>query len=389
MEAPERIRVSFPIPGQLFAESDDREAALMKNSLTQGRQNSLFQDPCLCRSSEEFRLGGGGCVWSKTVQSSGAVRSGAFKCFDQFLAHPRPEILHDHRSIAVSRKVQQADHVQRLGSEGGASDPAHGVQTLLVRKVATSAGDPSNEHLRSMRGRLQPRVVIRFDAQRIHSGEVVHQAVIGAPQIGRPTKGHFPAFNSEGTGATPVMGRSIAADSDAFAGFERSFVRPDQGSRHALATGFLSMRGPDVHWDPLALERGAPGGTHVVGIGMRQDDAVETLLAVAALTQSFRHRSRPEACIQKKAVHAIFMTTQHQGGVAATRGTQILKADRHECFPARIRRTPRSLLDVVAASRSGVKCGADGSFRTIEELRESIEDPAWFLFGTLADGIRR
>merc|ERR1711965_878005 len=140
----------------------------------------------------------------------------------------------------------------------------------------------------------------------------------------------------------------MAADSHALAGFERSLVRPDQGSRHALATGFLAVGAPDVHWNSLALEGGAPGGAHVVRVGMREDDAVETLFTVAALAQSLRHRSRSEAGIQKKAVNTVLVTTQQQGGVAATRGTQILKADRHECFPARIRRTQRSLLDVVA-----------------------------------------
>ena len=49
--------------------------------------------------------------------------------------------------------------------------------------------------------------------------------------------------------------------------------------------------------------------------------------------------------------------------------------------------SPRSLFDVVPASRLGVECGADGSFRTIEELRESIEDPVGFLLGPLANRV--
>ena len=144
-----------------------------------------------------------------------------------------------------------------------------------------------------------------------------------------------------------------------------------------------------MNGNSLAFERGAPGGTHVVRVRVGQNDAIQRAFSVPAVTKSSRDGSGPEAGIEQKAMDAMFMSTQQQSGVAATRGTKILKTDRHECFPARIRRLSRSLLDVVAASRSGMECGADRAFRTIEELRESVEDPAWFLFGTLADGIGR
>ena len=142
-----------------------------------------------------------------------------------------------------------------------------------------------------------------------------------------------------------------------------------------------------MHWNSSSLQGGSPGGPHVVRIRMRENDAVEALLGVPAVLQSLRHGSGAESSVQKETVDGSVVSAQKQGGVATARGTQILKTDRHVVLPCT--NSPRSLFDVVAASRLGVECGADGSFRTIEELREPIEDPARFLFGPLANRVGR
>ena len=73
---------------------------------------------------------------------------------------------------------------------------------------------------------------------------------------------------------------------------------------------------PDMNRNSLSFERGTPGGAHVVGVGMRQDDAVETLLAVPAFAQSASHCPGAKSGIEQKPMNALVMSTQKQGGVA-------------------------------------------------------------------------
>jgi hypothetical protein len=68
--------------------------------------------------------------------------------------------------------------------------------------------------------------------------------------------------------------------------------------------------------NPLPFERGTPGGAHVVGVRMGEDDAVQATFTVSAFAQSASYCPGAKSGIEQKPVNALVMSTQKQGGVA-------------------------------------------------------------------------
>ena len=106
-----------------------------------------------------------------------------------------PKLANDFGVIAFARKVEEDDRLKSVAIR----DRENGIHRFLIREMAMASGDPFLEERRSLRCRLEFRVVIRLESDEVTPRKQVAYRWRDPANVGGPSDrgGGWPGIETE------------------------------------------------------------------------------------------------------------------------------------------------------------------------------------------------